>query len=93
MEVEHCKREAHTTAPVLCSPCSRDVLLALWLWCHCSYKGMVDCFRKSVVSEGPLSLWKGFWPNFGRIGPRVTIIFVIMEQMRHAFDGKKKKEE
>lgn len=53
----------------------------------------MDCFRKSVVSEGPLSLWKGFWPNFGRIGPRVTIIFVIMEQMRHAFDGKKKNKE
>lgn len=29
------------------------------------YTSTVDCFRKSVRAEGLLSLWKGFWPNFG----------------------------
>ena len=49
---------------------------------------MTDCFRKSVAAEGVLSLWKGFWPNFSRIGPRVVIIFVIMEQLRAVFEPK-----
>jgi hypothetical protein len=29
------------------------------------YSSTVDCMRKAVQSEGVLSLWKGFWPNFG----------------------------
>jgi len=50
------------------------------------YKGMVDCFMKSIAKEGPFSLWKGFWPNFGRIGPRVITIFLVMEQLKKHFD-------
>merc|ERR1719454_1524041 len=42
------------------------------------YEGMVDCFVKSSKSEGPMSLYNGFWPNFGRVVPRVTIVFVVM---------------
>ena len=61
-------------------------MIAVALWRCGRYNGMIDCFRKSAVSEGPLSLWKGFWPNFARIGPRVTIIFVMMEQLRRVFD-------
>jgi hypothetical protein len=30
-----------------------------------TYSSTIDCFRKSVQAEGALSLWKGFWPNFG----------------------------
>lgn len=30
-----------------------------------TYTSTVDAFRKSVKAEGVLSLWKGFWPNFG----------------------------
>lgn len=44
------------------------------------YSGMVDCFRKSVAKEGPSSLMKGFIPAFARVGPRVVIAFVTMEQ-------------
>lgn len=29
------------------------------------YSSTIDCLRKSVKAEGALSLWKGFWPNFG----------------------------
>lgn len=50
------------------------------------YTGMVDCFRKSVRSEGVTSLWKGFWPNYARVGPRVVIIFTVIEQLREHFD-------
>jgi len=49
------------------------------------YAGMVDCFLKSSKSEGPMSLYNGFWPNFGRVVPRVTIVFVVMEQLKNTF--------
>merc|ERR1711862_899766 len=49
------------------------------------YRGMIDCFVKSVRSEGPLALYRGFWPNFGRVVPRVTIVFIVMEQLKARF--------
>jgi len=50
------------------------------------YTGMIDCFTKSVVQEGPFSLYRGFWPNFGRVVPRVTIVFIVMEQLKAKLD-------
>jgi solute carrier family 25 uncoupling protein 8/9 len=49
------------------------------------YAGMVDCFVKSSKSEGIMSLYNGFWPNFGRVVPRVTIVFIVMEQLKKNF--------
>lgn len=49
------------------------------------YRGMTDCFVKSVRQEGLLSLYNGFLPNFGRIVPRVTIVFICMEQLKLKF--------
>jgi len=49
------------------------------------YKGMVDCFVKSVKGEGILSLWKGFLPNWGRLGPRGVICFLVMEGLNETF--------
>lgn len=50
------------------------------------YNNMLDCFTKTAKSEGALALWKGFGPNYARIGPRVVIIFVVLEQLRDMFD-------
>lgn len=50
------------------------------------YNSMFDCFAKTAKSEGVLALWKGFGPNYARIGPRVVIIFVVLEQLRNVFD-------
>eukprot|EP00320_Phaeocystis_rex_P003277 CAMPEP_0119085916 /NCGR_PEP_ID=MMETSP1178-20130426/135768_1 /TAXON_ID=33656 /ORGANISM="unid sp, Strain CCMP2000" /LENGTH=274 /DNA_ID=CAMNT_0007069011 /DNA_START=26 /DNA_END=850 /DNA_ORIENTATION=- len=49
------------------------------------YSGMVDCFIKSSQSEGVMSLYNGFWPNFGRVVPRVMIVFLVMEQLKAKF--------
>ena len=49
------------------------------------YAGMVDCLVKTARAEGVLALYNGFWPNFGRIVPRVTVIFIIMEQLKLNF--------
>jgi len=49
------------------------------------YSGMINCFAKTARQEGPLALYRGFWPNFGRVVPRVTIVFIVMEQLKARF--------
>lgn len=49
------------------------------------YTGMIDCFGKMIKQEGVLSLWKGFFPNWGRLGPRGVICFVTMETLNNNF--------
>lgn len=43
------------------------------------YKGTVDALMRTVRSEGPLALWKGFNFYFLRIGPHTILTFVIAE--------------
>ena len=38
------------------------------------------------VRQGLMSLYNGFWPNFGRVVPRVTIVFIVMEQLKKLMD-------
>ena len=49
------------------------------------YRGLTDCFRHIFQNEGVSSLWKGFIPAWARVGPRVVICFVTMEQLRLRF--------
>ena len=49
------------------------------------YRGMTHCFVKTVQTDGFSSLWRGFVPNYCRVGPRVAIVFVVMEQLRELF--------
>ena len=49
------------------------------------YKGMTDCFRQTLKEEGIASFWKGFIPAWARVGPRVVICFVVMEQLKLRF--------
>lgn len=51
------------------------------------YTSMLDCFVKTVRAEGVLSLWKGFGASYARIGPRVVVIFLTLEQLRERFDS------
>lgn len=44
------------------------------------YKGPVDCFRKTVSSEGFGALYKGFWAQLFRIGPHSILTLMFMEQ-------------
>jgi solute carrier family 25 (mitochondrial carrier), member 14/30 len=46
------------------------------------YKGLVDCLVKTVKNEGPLGLYKGFVPMWGRMGPFTVIQLVTWEQLR-----------
>lgn len=46
------------------------------------YKGALDCALKTVRSEGPMALYKGFIPTISRQGPFTVVLFVTLEQVR-----------
>ncbi|XP_063721705.1 mitochondrial substrate carrier family protein ucpB-like isoform X2 [Symsagittifera roscoffensis] len=46
------------------------------------YTSSLDCVMKSFSAEGVLGLYKGFIPNWMRIGPHTIVTFLIFEQLR-----------
>jgi len=48
------------------------------------YKGVIDCFVKTMKNDGPLAFYKGFMPNFGRLGAWNVAMFLTLEQVRAA---------
>lgn len=46
------------------------------------YKGMADCFIKMFKNEGFMSFYKGFAPNYMRIGTWNVIMFLSYEQIK-----------
>jgi solute carrier family 25 oxoglutarate transporter 11 len=45
------------------------------------YKGVSDCLIRTMKSEGFIGLYKGFVPNFMRLGPQTVLMFVFLEQL------------
>lgn len=46
------------------------------------YRGMVDCFVRTVREEGFKALFKGLWPNYLKVVPSIAIAFVCYEQVK-----------
>ncbi|XP_072038142.1 mitochondrial substrate carrier family protein ucpB-like [Amphiura filiformis] len=46
------------------------------------YKNSLDCLIKLLKSEGIFGLYKGFIPNWMRIGPHTVISFFLFEYLR-----------
>jgi solute carrier family 25 phosphate transporter 23/24/25/41 len=46
------------------------------------YKGMVDCFVRTVREEGMRALFKGLLPNYIKVVPSIAIAFVSYEQVK-----------
>ncbi|KAJ9457456.1 Mitochondrial substrate carrier family protein ucpB [Diplonema papillatum] len=46
------------------------------------YTGTVDCFMKTVRSEGIMSLYAGWVPGWMRLGPHTIVTFLVFEQLR-----------
>ncbi|KAG2447691.1 hypothetical protein HYH02_007151 [Chlamydomonas schloesseri] len=46
------------------------------------FKGVIDCFVKTARNEGPLAFYKGFIPNFGRLGSWNVAMFLTLEQVK-----------
>ncbi|KVF27605.1 hypothetical protein Ccrd_003250 [Cynara cardunculus var. scolymus] len=49
------------------------------------YKSTVDCMVKTLRVEGALAFYKGFLPNFGRLGSWNVIMFLTLEQVKKLF--------
>lgn len=46
------------------------------------FKSTLDCFIRTLKNEGPSAFYKGFLPNFGRLGSWNVIMFLTLEQVR-----------
>ncbi|KAI8621415.1 mitochondrial carrier domain-containing protein [Chytriomyces sp. MP71] len=46
------------------------------------YSSFLDCFTKTVRTEGPFALYKGFSAHYLRIGPHTILTFVFLEQVK-----------
>eukprot|EP01133_Synstelium_polycarpum_P002443 gene2443-2778_t len=46
------------------------------------YKSTIDCIGKTIKSEGMAGLYKGFIPNWVRIGPHTIVTFIVYENLR-----------
>ncbi|XP_072361052.1 brain mitochondrial carrier protein 1 [Scyliorhinus torazame] len=49
---------------------------------HVIYKGTLDGILQTWKTEGFSALYKGFWPNWLRLGPWNIIFFITYEQLR-----------
>jgi len=49
------------------------------------YKNSFDCFIKILKTEGLIGFYKGFIPNYIRLGPHTTITLVVLEELRKIF--------
>lgn len=47
-----------------------------------AYKGMVDCFMRTLREEGFQALFKGLWPNYIKVVPSIAIAFVTYEKLK-----------
>ncbi|KAG2492315.1 hypothetical protein HYH03_009267 [Edaphochlamys debaryana] len=52
------------------------------------FKGVLDCFVKTASQEGVLAFYKGFVPNFGRLGAWNVTMFLTLEQVKKLFVAK-----
>lgn len=52
------------------------------------FTGVVDCFVKTARNEGLLAFYKGFIPNFGRLGSWNVAMFLTLEQVKKLFTPK-----
>ena len=46
------------------------------------YSGTLDCFVKTLKNDGPLAFYKGFIPNFTRLGSWNVVMFLTLEQVK-----------
>lgn len=55
------------------------------------YKGIVDCFKKSIKREGVLGLWVGYPTFYMRVAPHAMIVLLIQDFLHLNFGTLKHK--
>lgn len=53
------------------------------------YKGVTDCFVKTIASEGPTGLYKGFSAHFMRVAPHTILTFVFLEALQRNVEARR----
>jgi solute carrier family 25 (adenine nucleotide translocator) protein 4/5/6/31 len=56
------------------------------------YKGIVDCFKRVITEEGPVSLWRGNLANVIRYFPTQALNFAFKDQFKRMFGYNKDKD-
>ena len=46
------------------------------------YSGVIDCFIKTVKSEGFKGLYKGFLPHYLRLGTHSVLVLVFFDELK-----------
>ncbi|KAH7293717.1 hypothetical protein KP509_28G038800 [Ceratopteris richardii] len=62
-----------------------DVVKSRMMGNSSAYTGTIDCFVKTLRNDGPAAFYKGFVPNFGRLGSWNVIMFLTLEQAKKLF--------
>lgn len=52
------------------------------------FKGVLDCFVQTARQDGLGAFYKGFLPNFARLGSWNVAMFLVLEQMKVVFAPK-----
>ncbi|GMM49603.1 Ca(2+)-binding ATP:ADP antiporter [Starmerella bacillaris] len=47
-----------------------------------TYKGFIDCYKKTVAKEGYRGLYRGLAPNLGKVAPSVAISYMVYEKAK-----------
>lgn len=50
------------------------------------YKGVLDCFKKSIKREGFFGLWVGYFGFWSLVAPHTMITLMVMDYL-HFFFG------
>ena len=51
------------------------------------YTGPIDCFVKTIKTEGPRGLLKGWVAQYFRLGPHTVLTFLFLEQFRIQYNN------
>lgn len=49
------------------------------------YRGIVDCFRRTMADEGPMALWRGNTANVLRYFPTQALNFAFKDRYKQMF--------
>ncbi|EFJ35536.1 hypothetical protein SELMODRAFT_80205 [Selaginella moellendorffii] len=58
-----------------------DVVKSRMMGDSSKYKGTIDCFVKTLQNDGVTAFYKGFVPNFVRLGSWNVVMFLTLEQV------------
>ena len=47
-----------------------------------AYSGVVSCFKRIIAEEGMMAFYKGFVPNFTRVGTWSVVCFISLEKIK-----------